>query len=114
MGPAEPFPSLTTDRLKRLAPLGFAQYIDGIATHGYYDAGTCPRIRPSAATGAGPRGRRQFGCSTRCATCARKWPPTTTGHEALRDGRRASATTSGRATARTIRRRTSCSRRARW
>lgn len=46
MGPAEPFPSLTTDRLKRLAPLGYAQYIDGIATHGYYDAGTSPSHPP--------------------------------------------------------------------
>jgi hypothetical protein len=46
VGPAEPFPSLTTDRLKRLAPLGFAQYIDGIATHGYYDAGTSPSHPP--------------------------------------------------------------------
>jgi len=46
MGPAEPFPSLTTDRLKRLAPLGFAQYLDGIATHGYYDAGTSPSHPP--------------------------------------------------------------------
>lgn len=46
MGPAEPFPSLTTDRLKRLAPLGYANYIDGIATHGYYDAGTSPSHPP--------------------------------------------------------------------
>lgn len=46
MGPAEPFPSLTTDRLKRLAPLGLAQYLDGIATHGYYDAGTSPSHPP--------------------------------------------------------------------
>ncbi|SAL87098.1 hypothetical protein AWB68_08273 [Caballeronia choica] len=46
MGPAEPFPSLTTDRLKRLAPMGYAQYLDGIATHGYYDAGTSPSHPP--------------------------------------------------------------------
>lgn len=46
MGPAEPFPSLTTDRLKRLAPLGLARYLDGIATHGYYDAGTSPSHPP--------------------------------------------------------------------
>ena len=46
MGPAEPFPSLTTERLKRLAPLGLAQYLDGIATHGYYDAGTSPSHPP--------------------------------------------------------------------
>jgi hypothetical protein len=46
MGPAEPFPSLTTERLKRLAPLGFANYIDGVATHGYYDAGTSPSHPP--------------------------------------------------------------------
>jgi hypothetical protein len=46
MGPAEPFPSLTTQRLQRLAPLGLAQYLDGIATHGYYDAGTSPSHPP--------------------------------------------------------------------
>jgi hypothetical protein len=46
MGPAEPFPSLTTERLQRLAPLGYANYIDGIATHGYYDAGTSPSHPP--------------------------------------------------------------------
>lgn len=46
MGPAEPFPSLTTERLKRLAPLGLAQYLDGVATHGYYDAGTSPSHPP--------------------------------------------------------------------
>jgi hypothetical protein len=46
MGPAEPFPSLTTERLKALAPLGFANYIDGVATHGYYDAGTSPSHPP--------------------------------------------------------------------
>ncbi|MFM0737821.1 hypothetical protein PQQ51_11315 [Paraburkholderia xenovorans] len=46
MGPADAFPSLTTTRLKRLAPLGFGQYIDGVATHGYYDAGTSPSHPP--------------------------------------------------------------------
>lgn len=46
MGPADAFPSLTTTRLKRLAPLGFGQYIDAVATHGYYDAGTSPPHPP--------------------------------------------------------------------
>jgi hypothetical protein len=46
MGPAEPFPSLTTERLKRLAPMGYANWIDGVATHGYYDAGTSPSHPP--------------------------------------------------------------------
>jgi hypothetical protein len=46
MGPTEPFPSLTTDDLKRLAPLGYANYIDAVATHGYYDAGTSPSHPP--------------------------------------------------------------------
>lgn len=46
MGPADAFPSLTTTRLKRLAPLGFGQYIDAVATHGYYDAGTEPSHPP--------------------------------------------------------------------
>ena len=46
MGPADPFPSLTTSRLQRLAPLGFNQYIDAVATHGYYDAGTSPSHPP--------------------------------------------------------------------
>jgi hypothetical protein len=46
MGTAEPFPSLTTQRLQTMAPLGLAQYLDGIATHGYYDAGTSPSHPP--------------------------------------------------------------------
>jgi hypothetical protein len=46
MGPADAFPSLTTTRLKRLAPLGLGQYIDAVATHGYYDAGTSPSHPP--------------------------------------------------------------------
>ncbi|MEA3085459.1 MAG: hypothetical protein QOC89_3156 [Paraburkholderia sp.] len=46
MGPTDAFPSLTTTRLKRLAPLGFGQYIDAVATHGYYDAGTSPSHPP--------------------------------------------------------------------
>lgn len=46
MGPADPFPSLTTSRLQRLASLGFKNYIDGVATHGYYDAGTSPSHPP--------------------------------------------------------------------
>jgi len=46
MGPADAFPSLTTSHLKRLASLGFGQYIDAVATHGYYDAGTSPSHPP--------------------------------------------------------------------
>lgn len=46
MGPTDAFPSLTTTRLKRLAPLGFGSYIDAVATHGYYDAGTSPSHPP--------------------------------------------------------------------
>lgn len=46
MGPTDAFPSLTTQRLKTMAPLGLAQYLDGIATHGYYDAGTMPSHPP--------------------------------------------------------------------
>jgi hypothetical protein len=46
MGTAEPFPSLTTQRLQTMAPLGLAPYLDGIATHGYYDAGTSPSHPP--------------------------------------------------------------------
>lgn len=46
MGPTGAFPSLTTKRLKTMAPLGLAQYLDGIATHGYYDAGTSPSHPP--------------------------------------------------------------------
>ena len=39
MGPTESFPMHTTARLQALAPLGFAQYLDGVTTHGYYDVG---------------------------------------------------------------------------
>jgi len=46
MGPTDAFPSLTTTRLKRIASLGFGKYIDGISTHGYYDAGTSPSHPP--------------------------------------------------------------------
>ena len=46
MGPADAFPALTTQRLQTMAPLGLAQYLDGIATHGYYDAGTSPSHPP--------------------------------------------------------------------
>jgi hypothetical protein len=46
MGPTDAFPTLTIKRLSRLAPLGFGQYIDGVATHGYYDADTSPSHPP--------------------------------------------------------------------
>ena len=32
--------------LKRLAPLGIGQYLDGLTIHGYYDAGTSPSHPP--------------------------------------------------------------------
>ena len=46
MGPTDAFPSLTNTRLQRIASLGFGKYIDGVATHGYYDAGTSPSHPP--------------------------------------------------------------------
>lgn len=46
MGPTDAFPSLTTSRLKTMAPLGLPQYVDAITTHGYYDAGTSPSHPP--------------------------------------------------------------------
>ncbi|CAD6557626.1 hypothetical protein ACFQ3P_30075 [Paraburkholderia sabiae] len=46
MGPADAFPSLTNKRLARIASLGYGKYIDGVATHGYYDAGTSPSHPP--------------------------------------------------------------------
>ncbi|MEI6001879.1 hypothetical protein H3V53_33450 [Paraburkholderia bengalensis] len=46
MGPTDAFPNLTNQRLQRIASLGFGKYIDGVATHGYYDAGTSPSHPP--------------------------------------------------------------------
>ncbi len=46
MGPTDAFPSLTTSRLKTMAPLGLPNYIDAVTTHGYYDAGTSPSHPP--------------------------------------------------------------------
>ena len=46
MGPADAFPSLTNNGLQRIASLGYGKYIDGVATHGYYDAGTSPSHPP--------------------------------------------------------------------
>ncbi|MBN3767904.1 hypothetical protein [Burkholderia sp. Ac-20365] len=46
MGPADAFPTLTNTRLQRIASLGYGKYIDGVATHGYYDAGTSPSHPP--------------------------------------------------------------------
>ncbi len=41
--------------LTRLAPLGIAQYLDGLSIHGYYDAGTSPSHPPERhATDANP------------------------------------------------------------
>ncbi|WP_321907957.1 MULTISPECIES: hypothetical protein [unclassified Paraburkholderia] len=47
MGPTDTAPSGTASQLKTLAPLGYAQYIDGVTTHGYYDInGTSPSYAP--------------------------------------------------------------------
>ncbi|WP_321960269.1 hypothetical protein [Paraburkholderia sp. J7] len=47
MGPTDTAPSGTASQLKTLAPLGYAQYIDGVTTHGYYDInGTSPSYPP--------------------------------------------------------------------
>jgi hypothetical protein len=46
MGPTDALIGTTLTHLQKLAPLGFAQYIDGVATHGYYDAGTSPSHPP--------------------------------------------------------------------
>ncbi|MDE1182411.1 hypothetical protein [Paraburkholderia sp.] len=46
MGPTDTAPEATTARLKRIASLGFGQYIDGVTTHGYYDLGTSPSLPP--------------------------------------------------------------------
>lgn len=37
--------------LNRLAPLGFAQYLDGVTAHGYYDVGTSPSHPPERLVG---------------------------------------------------------------
>ncbi|MCX5543925.1 hypothetical protein M3A49_31350 [Paraburkholderia sp. CNPSo 3076] len=47
MGPTDTAPSGTADHLKALAPLGYAQDIDGVTTHGYYDInGSSPSFPP--------------------------------------------------------------------
>ncbi|MCP3705993.1 hypothetical protein M3I54_03150 [Paraburkholderia sp. CNPSo 3274] len=47
MGPTDTAPSGTADQLKALAPLGYAQYIDGVTTHSYYDInGSSPSFAP--------------------------------------------------------------------
>lgn len=47
MGPTDTAPSSTANHLQTLAPLGFAQNIDGVTTHGYYDInGTSPSFPP--------------------------------------------------------------------
>ncbi|MCP3722439.1 hypothetical protein M3I53_04700 [Paraburkholderia sp. CNPSo 3272] len=47
MGPTDTAPSGTADQLKALAPLGYAQDIDGVTTHGYYDInGSSPSFPP--------------------------------------------------------------------
>ncbi|WP_091995097.1 hypothetical protein [Paraburkholderia lycopersici] len=47
MGPTDTAPSGTAEQLRTLAPLGYAQVIDGVTTHGYYDInGTSPSYAP--------------------------------------------------------------------
>ncbi|WP_028204387.1 hypothetical protein [Paraburkholderia nodosa] len=47
MGPTDTAPSGTADQLKALAPLGYAQDIDGVTTHSYYDInGSSPSFPP--------------------------------------------------------------------
>ena len=47
MGPTDTAPAGTANHLKTLVSLGFAQYIDGVTTHGYYDVnGTSPSYVP--------------------------------------------------------------------
>ena len=47
MGPTDTAPAGTAAQLKTLAPLGYAQAIDGVTTHGYYDInGTSPSYAP--------------------------------------------------------------------
>ncbi|HTR07501.1 MAG TPA: hypothetical protein VMJ11_12780 [Paraburkholderia sp.] len=52
MGPTDTFPSSTASQLQALAPLGYAQVIDGVTTHGYYDAnGSSPSYPPERLAG---------------------------------------------------------------
>lgn len=47
MGPTDTAPSGTASQLQTLAPLGYAQVIDGVTTHGYYDInGSSPSYPP--------------------------------------------------------------------
>jgi hypothetical protein len=46
MGPTEPSPLIGISRLKALAPLGYAQYLDGVTTHGYYNQVPSPSHPP--------------------------------------------------------------------
>ncbi|RKP43260.1 hypothetical protein D7S89_27035, partial [Trinickia fusca] len=46
MGPTNASVRENVRWLKRLAPLGFAHYLDGVTVHGYYDAGTSPSHPP--------------------------------------------------------------------
>ncbi len=52
MGSTDTAPISTSNRLRKLAPLGFAQYIDGVTTHGYYDInGNSPSVPPELHAG---------------------------------------------------------------
>jgi hypothetical protein len=46
MGVTDALLRTNTQWLARLAPLGIAQYLDGLSVHGYYDAGTSPSHPP--------------------------------------------------------------------
>ncbi|MEX3954760.1 hypothetical protein [Trinickia sp. EG282A] len=50
MGPTNASVRENTRWLKRLAPLGLARYLDGVAIHGYYDIGCSPSHPPERLT----------------------------------------------------------------
>lgn len=59
MGPTDSMVTAANARMQRLASLGIWSYVDGVTTHGYWDAGTFPTHRPE-----------QRGASTDPATAA--------------------------------------------
>jgi len=52
MGTTNAFLRQNSVWIERLAPLGIAQYLDGLSAHGYYDAGTSPSHPPERLVGA--------------------------------------------------------------
>jgi hypothetical protein len=86
MGPTGAFPSLTTTRLQNLAPLGLAHYVDGVTTHGYYDAGTSPSHPPERlATDPDPANAAKCVAERDAGPARGNEPGLSAGHEALRD-----------------------------